>query len=240
MINVFKKHAPAYKRLVRKYALDIWKDRATKTVKDEFFQKVERYKRSYERDLIEHYHKAGIKIYPGTIRAKANQWYEDQGALVESIEVIAKAKKDELTTELFDKLRTEKSADVQKTLSKVYLTQADLSRGAEVYKVFSFSENLEARAMQLGEQQAFDLGAEINHDVMTEIGDRYQWNTQEDSRVRKTHRKLDKKTFLYSNPPTTIDKYGNKHTGHCSTAFGCRCWESPSNKKPLLNYVVRE
>jgi hypothetical protein len=239
VINVFKKHAPAYKRLVRKYALDVWKDRATKAVKEDFFHKAERYKRHYERDLIDHYHKAGIKIYPGTIRAKANQWYEDQGALIESIEVIADAKKSELTTELFDKLRTEKSADVQKKLNKVYLTQADLARGAEVYKVFSFSENLEARAMQLGEQEAYDLGAEINHDVMTALGDRYQWNTQEDSRVRRTHRKLDKKTFLYSDPPTTIDQYGNKHTGHAGTDYGCRCWESPSTRKPFRNFVVQ-
>lgn len=239
MINVFKKHASAYKRLVRKYALDVWKDRADNKVKEDFFYKAERYKKKYELDLIKHYHDAGIKIYPGTIRAKANQWLEDQTALVESIEVIAKAKKNELTAELFDKLRSEKAPDVQKMLNKVYLTQADLSRGAEVYKVFSFSDNLEAKAMQLGEQQAFDLGAEINHDVMTDIGDRYEWRTQEDSKVRKTHRKLNGKTFLYSDPPTEIDEYGHKHTGHPGTQWGCRCYELPSTKRPFKNYIAR-
>lgn len=221
MINVFKKHAPAYKRLVRKFALDVWKDKVNKSTKEDFFGKVERFKRNYERDLIDHYHQAGIKIYPGTIRAKANQWYEDQYNLIESLETIATAKKSELTTELFDKLRTEKSADAQKMLNKIYLTKADLSRGAEVYKVFSFTDNLEAKAMQLGEQQAYDLGADINHDVMTEIGDRYMWMTQDDKRVRKTHQKLNKKTFLYEDPPTTKDQYGHSHTGHPGTDWGC-------------------
>lgn len=237
MINVFKKHAPAYKRIVRKYALDVWRNRGNRKV---FLEKAERYKRKYERDLVEYYHKQEIKIHPETIKAKAHQWLVDQRSLTESVEVVAQAKKDNLTAELFDKLRKQKSSDVQKMLDKIYLKQKDVGRGAEVYKVFSFSENLEARAEQIGEQAAFDLGADINHAVIEDIGDRYQWNTQEDSRVRKTHKMLNKKTFLYSDPPTTVDKYGNTHTGHPGTDYGCRCFEEPSTSKPRLSYTAKE
>lgn len=238
MIDVFKKNAPAYKRLVRRLGLDIWKGRATKEVKDEFFEKAERYKDKYERDLIKYYRDEEIRIYPGTIREKGNQWLFQQQALVESLEAIAEGKKDKLSEELFEKLKSEKSADAQKLLNRIYLSKADREAGAEVFKVFSFSENFEDKSEQIGEQAAFDLGSDINNEIMKENGDAYEWVSQHDNRVRTTHRMLNKKTFLWSNPPKTIDEYGNSHTGPPGTDFGCRCSSLTSNKKPLKNYTA--
>ena len=237
MINIFEKHAPEYRRIVRKYALDVWHGRAGKK---NFLRKVELFKRKYHADLIKHYQDKGIKIYRGTIDAKANQWQVDQLALAESIKVIAAAKKNKLIAQQFDELRKTKPADVQKMLNKIYLTSDAIASGESVYKVFSFKENFEARAMQLGEESAFDLGSEINHAVLIESGDRYEWNTQQDKRVRDTHKKLNGKVFLYSDHPTTIDKYGKRHTGPPGTDYGCRCFESQARKKGKVwkNYVV--
>lgn len=237
MIDVFKKFAPRYKRLVRRLALDVWKDRLTKKSESKFFDDAERFQRSYERALTQHYRDKDIRIFPGTIREKGEQWLESQRALVDSIKVIATAKKDKLTGELFEKLRKDQSGDVQKMLNRIYLEPGDK---AEVYRVFSFAESLEAKAEQIGDQAAFDLGQEINRAVIQGIGDRYKWQTQEDSRVRKTHRMLNKKTFLYSDPPTTVDKGGRRHTGNPGSEWGCRCYEESSNGKPLRGYVVKE
>ncbi len=240
MINVFEKLAPSYKRLVRKYALDIWKDRLTKQKEKEFLKSAENFKKRYQRELIKHYQNEDIKIHYGTITAKANQWLVDQRSLLDSIKVIAKGKKEKLTTELFEKLRTDQTGDVQKQINKLYLTEKDIKSGEEVYRVFSFADNLAKKAEQLGEENAFELGKDINHAVISGLNDRYEWQTQQDKHVRKTHKKLNKKTFLYSNPPKTIDKYGNIHVGAPGTDWGCRCYEVPSNSKPLLNYVARE
>jgi hypothetical protein len=239
MNNVFEKMAPSYKRLVRRYALDIWRDRLSKKDEEEFLGKANNFKKRYERELVKYYRDKEIRIFPGTIREKANAWLVDQVNLLDSIKVIASAKKEKLTSELFEDLKKDQSGDVQKMLNKIYLTKSEIGRGEEVYKVFSFSDNLSARAEQLGEESAFDLGSDINHSVIMAVGDTYDWNTQEDRQVRLTHRKLNKKTFSYSDPPTTIDKYGNRHTGHCGTDYGCRCYETPGTKKPLKKYVVK-
>lgn len=236
MINIFKRHAPAYKRLVRRFALSVWDGDPDR---DEFFERADRYRRKYESDLIDYYRNRRIRIFPGTIREKGRQWLIDQGALADTIEVLASAKKNDLTNELFAKVRETQSADVKKLLSQVLLSEADRRRGAEVYKVFSFGDNLGRKAEQLGEQQAFELGADINHDVVASLGDTYDWNTQEDSRVRATHRKLNKKTFAYVDHPTTVDKAGHTHQGPPGSDYGCRCWESPGTGKPRKNYVAR-
>lgn len=237
MINVFKKHAPEYQRLVRRFALETWKGKGDKR---DFFRKAELFKRKYENDLRAHYAEEGVKIYPRTIVEKANAWYHRQEATIETIETLALAKKENVTAELFEKLKGEKSAEAQKLINKIYLHPKDIAAGAEVWKVYSFKDNLEDRAEQIGEQEAFDLGSDINHAVVQHIGDTYRWNTQHDLLVRWTHEQLDKKTFSYDDPPTTIDQYGRRHTGHCGTDWGCRCFETPSKEKPLLHFIVRQ
>lgn len=236
MVDVFKKFAPRYQRLVRRFALDIWKNRLTKKTELKFYEDVDRFKRQYEKALIQHYKDKEVRIHFGTIRAKADQWLSDQQNLVASIKVIARAKKDNLTQELFEKLAKDESGEVQKMLNKVYLRPGDT---AEVYKVFSFADSLEDKAEQLGDQSAFDLGQEINRVVVRGNSKNFKWKTQQDSHVRYTHRVLNNKTFSYADPPTTIDEYGNKHTGLPGSDWGCRCWEEDSDGKPLKGFVVK-
>lgn len=240
MINVFEKFAPRYKRLVRRYALDVWKDRASKAHFNKFMQDAELFRRKYLRELEKHYRDEDIKIFPGTIQAKADQWLTDQGALAQSIRVIAQAKKSKLVTEEFDTLRKEQSADVQKALDRIYLTKKDIEAGGEVYRVFSFAENLEAKAMQIGEESAFDLGREVNNAVFARNEEAFQWNTQNDKDVRWTHKRCHKKNFLFTDPPTTIDKYGKKHVGLCGTDWGCRCFASKKGPGKIYRGFVAD
>lgn len=240
MIDVFKKFAPRYKKLVRRYALKVWKNKATKKTRNEFFDSAERFQKQYKRALVEYYEEKDINIYRGTIDAKAAQWLKDQKALIASVEVIAKAKKNNLIAEQFEKLKESETGGVQKMLNKIYLSKEDIEAGGEVYKVFSFADNLEDRAEQLGEESSFDLGRDINQAVLEDAGETYKWQTQEDAKVRKTHRMLAKKIFSWGDPPTTIDKYNNKHTGHPGTDWGCRCYAVPARGKPLLNFVAKE
>jgi uncharacterized protein with gpF-like domain len=53
---------------------------------------------------------------------------------------------------------------------------------------------------------------------------------------------LEGKCFLFSDPPTTVTKYGKKHIGNCGTDFGCRCWAeiAPEREEVLKNYIVHE
>jgi len=239
MINVFKKHEPAYKRIVRRFAFDIWKNLPRDEVFKAFMNRAKSFKIKYEKDLIQYYQEKDIKIYRGTIREKANQWLENQVNIAESVEIIAKAKKDKVKDELFQDYIKTGSLSAQELLNKIYLSESEQKKGGQVLKIFSFADNLENKAEQIGSQAAFDLGDEINHEVISELGEKYEWRTQEDRKVRSTHRKLNGKAFLYTNPPTTIDQYGKEHTGHPGTDWGCRCYEIPTNKKPLKNYVVR-
>lgn len=242
MISVFEKLAPKYKKIVRRYALTVWKwgsqSTETRAAEHELFKKADTFRLRYERALKEHYREQKIRIWPGTIVAKGQEWLREQKSLASTVKVVADAKKNKLAVEEFEKLRKESPGDVQRLLNKVYLSPEEQKRGDQVFGVFSFNDEMEKRAEQIGEEAAFDLGAKINDAVIQDLGDKYVWRTQEDSRVRKTHRKLNGKTFLWSNPPTTIDEYGNKHTGHVGTDFGCRCYSEPSKGTPKIDFVV--
>lgn len=203
-------------------------------------EEAELFKRAYQRSLTEYYQDAQIKIYRGTITAKADAWLTQQRALAESVRVIAKAKKDKLIAEEFDSLRKEQDGDVQKAINRIYLTKKDIERGGEVYRVFSFADNFEARAQQIGEESAFDLGREINESVISQNGDEFGWESQRDRNVRATHKKLAGKNFKISDPPTTRDKYGREHTGTPGTDWGCRCYmvKPFAGKRVLLHYLA--
>mgnify|MGYP000022248287 CR=1 FL=1 len=242
MITVFEKFAPKYKKVVRRFALTVWKwgsqSAESRRAEQELYQKADTFRMRYERALKEYYREQEIRIWPGTIKAKGQEWLREQKSLAATVRVVADAKKNKLAVEEFEKLRKESPGDVQKLLNKIYLSPEARKEGENVFGVFSFKDEMAKRAEQIGEESAFDLGAKINDAVIGDLGDRYEWCTQEDSRVRKTHRKLNKKTFLWTNPPTTIDEYGNKHTGHTGTDYGCRCYAKPSKGKPLIDFVV--
>lgn len=156
----------------------------------------------------------------------------DQITLSDKIQEIAEEKKDRLSEEL-ESLRTRKIDEVQKLLKQIEKPEGRVS------PVVSFSHNFEDKAIQMGEDAAFDLATEINHSVVHGMSDIYKWTSQRDNRVRETHKKLNGKLFSYKSPPTTIDKYGNEHTGNPGTDWGCRCYEIPAQGRPLINYTAR-
>lgn len=203
-------------------------------------EEAEGFKRQYEFGLRKYYQESGIRVYAGTIKAKADAWLYQQQALAESIRIIARAKKDKLIAEEFDALKERQDGDVQKAINRVYLSKKDIERGGQVFRVFSFDENFEAKAQQIGEEAAFDLGREINEAVISQDGEEFGWETQHDRNVRATHRKLAGKNFKISDPPTTRDKYGREHTGLPGTDWGCRCYmvKKFEGRRVLLHYLA--
>jgi len=54
---------------------------------------------------------------------------------------------------------------------------------------------------------------------------KFRWHTSQDSRVRSSHRKLNKKIFTFDDLPVIDERTGQK--GLPGQAFGCRCIMSP-------------
>lgn len=228
MIDVFERLAPTYSRVVRKLAIDVWYNRAN--VK-EFLAKAEHFKRRYESELMEYFQKRKYSFSPRRIKELANRWLGDQVLIPRKLSLISVSKKGNL----IETLDTQQREEVAQLFEK-----SKVKPEGRVVSVVSFSDNLEARALQLGEDAAFDLGREINHDMISQNNSVYKWVTQHDKHVRPTHKKLGSKIFSYDSPPTTIDKYGHQHTGNPGTDWGCRCYEEPATGKPRLNFIARE
>jgi len=169
------------------------------------------------------------------IQELSDLWLADQLTTGKKILEVASEKKKKLNEKII--LAEQESRDRISSLFDEPRTEKGL---AKVLPNTSFTANLSRRAVQIGEDAAFELGRDLNHDVVSANTDTYRWRNQGDSRVRKTHRKLGDKIFSYNSPPTTIDKYGHTHTGNPGTDWGCRCWEDPVFGKPLLNYVAKE
>lgn len=239
MIKVFEKIAPAYRKVLTGYARDIWNDEPFN--QEQFLKDVERFAARYKRELIKFYKEKEIKIYPGTIKAKVNVWIEQQLVILKNIKKIAGIKKKDLQNEIKEIFldEGEKLTGAMQKGIKQYVDKKTSSAIAE--GAFSFSENLSDRSGQIAEQSAFEFANDINDEILEKIADRYTWTSQQDRAVRKTHRKLNKKTFAPEDPPTTIDKYGNEHTGNPGTDWGCRCYRDLPKKgaRVLKNYTVR-
>lgn len=229
MIDIFKRLAPSYASIVRKLGIDVWYDRADF---DEFIASADRFKRRYELELAEYYRRMKYPFRRSEIRDLADEWLADQVTIFGKVKEVASEKKKNLQEKL-DEVKDRKREEVSTLIKKAR------EHEGRVAGVISFSENLEKRSEQIGEDQAFELATKINHQVVEQISGVYIWKTQEDNRVRKTHRKLANKIFAYDDPPTTIDEYGHEHTGHPGTDWGCRCWEEAARGKPLRGYIVR-
>ena len=177
-----------------------------------------------------------MNVYRGTLDGWINEWLRKQEALKSTLKVIADEKQNNLIEKALEELKDKK--DAQKVIDKLY----DAKENETVYKVFSFKDNFKDLAEQRGEENAFELGSGINERIIQHFSDRYFWRTQKDKRVRNTHMQLSGKCFLFADPPTTIDKYGNIHKGNPGTAWGCRCWAdiAPEREKVLKNYIVHE
>lgn len=242
MTDIFKKLAPRWRRVVRDYALTIWKKKNTPKTLEKYNTQAGLFALKYKRELELYYDRKDIQVYRGTIEGKVNDWITRQNATVDTLRVIAMAKKEKLIGDEFAKLSSAQNPDVQKMLNKIYAVK----KGENVYRAFSFGENFEARAEQIGEENAFELGRDINEAVLSEDNDRYLWRNQDDGRVRYTHDDAPKGfgglVFLFSDPPTEISIYGAVHTGNPGTAWGCRCFAdtAPTRAKAKRHYVVHE
>lgn len=241
MIKVFEKIAPSYRRVLTKYARDIWEDR--KFREDDFFEDVKKFAKRYKNSLIKYYKDENINIFPGTIKVKVAVWIEQQKSVLENIKKISNIKKTdmkkEITDEFIKETKGEKLSIAMLTGLKKYVdkkTSSGLAQG-----VFAFSLNLSKRAGQLADQAAFEFANDINNEILEKISNKYTWQDQRDRNVRRTHKKLRDKTFVPEDPPTTIDEYGNKHTGNPGTDWGCRCYRGIPKKgaRVLRNYTVR-
>ena len=236
MIDIFEKYAPRWRLAVVKYARAVWMGGAEQDDDARYDRLAILFSREYRHALEKHYADKGMTVYRGTLDGKVTEWLRQQDALKETLKVIAEKKKTKLIQDEIEKL--EKTQDAQAMINKLY----EAKENETVYKVFSFADNFKDLAGQHGDENAFALGTGINEAIISQYSDKYFWRTQKDKRVRDTHQQLDGKCFLFSDPPTTIDKYGNRHTGNPGTDWGCRCIAeiAPEREKPKLGYVVKE
>lgn len=228
MIDVFERLAPSYGRAVRKFAIDVWYGRAEVS---NLMLRANAFRLRYERELTAYFRENGIQYTRARVQDLSERWLADQILVARRIQEAVAVKKDKLLLERMDEAQKEEV---------IRLLTVPARPEGRVSPVVSFQENFAARAIQIGEEQAFALGRDINSDAVQQNSSTYLWQTQEDRRVRPTHRKLGGKLFSWESPPTTIDRYGNRHTGNPGTDWGCRCWEVPATGKPLLNFVARE
>jgi hypothetical protein len=238
MINVYKSYAQRWRRAVRMFTLDVWKNRDDEKSRNRYEDQAELFAKEFRSSLEKHYKSKGIQVYRGTIDGKVADWLERQYAMEDTLADLAKKRKDDLVADEIKKLKEDEERDVQESLDRIYALKDD----EKVYKVFSFAQNFEGTADRHGDDEAYGLGREINESVLKDNSDRYFWRKQRDARVRKTHEMLADFCFLFDDPPTTIDKYGNTHTGNAGTDWGCRCWGdlAPPREKAKRNFIVRE
>ena len=236
MINIFEKFAPRWRNSVARYARYVWTGRVTQKVEETYDKQASIFSREYRYAMEKHYAEKGMKVYRGTLDGYVNEWLKKQDALKDTLKIVATEKQDNLIKKALEELKDTK--DAQKIIDKIYGAKLN----EEVYKVFSFKDNFEKFARQQGDEEAYNLGTGMNEGIIKQFSDRYFWRTQKDRKVRPTHEMLQGKCFLFADPPTTIDKYGNKHTGNPGTDYGCRCWaeRAPEKEKVLRGYIVRE
>ena len=238
MINIFEKYAPTWRRVIRDYAHAVWNDEDDDDARAAFDSRARMFSKRYRHALERHYAAKGMRVYRGTLDGKVKEWLTVQYALRDMMKETVKDRQNEIVQKEIARLQKEKSYTAQEALNKIY----EAREGENVYKVFSFGDHYKDRAEQIGDDNAYALGTGLNEGIIKEFSDRYIWATQRDKRVRKTHRKLQGKCFLFDDPPTEILKSGKTHTGNPGTAWGCRCWAEIPIKpvKPLRHYEVKE
>jgi len=238
MIDIFKKFAPRWKFAVAEYARAVWTDKKTLLNEVDYDSQAQLFSKEYRDAMEKHYKKKGLNVYRGTLDGWIKEWLKKQAALKETLKTIAEEKQGKLVKDALEKLDKQDDKDAQKVIDKLF----DAKKNETVYKVFSFKDNFEDLSKQYGDDNAYDLGTGINERIIKHFSDRYFWRTQKDKRVRSTHQQLDGKCFMFKYPPTTVDKYDNRHTGNPGTDWGCRCFAeiAPDRERVLKNYIVYE
>jgi hypothetical protein len=217
MIGIFEKLAPQWRRAVKEYARSVWDNEDDDEAREIYDSRARLFARRYRHALEDHYAAKGMRVYRGTLDGKVKEWLNVQGALRDSMKTMVSDRQNELVRKEIARLQKEDSYTAQEALNKVY----EARDGENVYKVFSFNDYYKDKSEQIGDDNAYNLGTEINEGIIQQFSDRYIWTTQRDKRVRQTHRKLSGKCFLFDDPPTTVTKYGKEHKGNPGTEWGC-------------------
>jgi hypothetical protein len=225
MIHVFEKFAPRWRNAVTRFARAIWYGEDDKEAEILYDNQALRFSKAYRHAMEKYYAEKGMNVYRGTLDGYVMNWLRKQDAMKETLRVTAADKQNKLVADEMKRLAKEK--DPQAMLDRLY----EAKENETVYKVFSFKDNFKDLAAQHGDENAFELGTGINERIVQKYSDRYFWRTQKDKRVRNTHQQLEAKCFLFTDPPTTIDKYGHRHTGNAGSDFGC----VPSGTRIRLN-----
>jgi hypothetical protein len=238
MIDIFEKYAPQWRRAVKEYARSIWNGKDSIDARELYDTRARTFSRRYRYALERYYTARGMKVYRGTLDGKVHNWLTEQSALRDSMKELVSNRQSELVEKEIARLKKDESYTAQDALNKVY----EARDGESVYKVFSFKDHYADKSEQIGDENAYALGTAVNEGIIKEFSDRYIWTTQRDRRVRKTHRKLANKCFLFDDPPTEVSKSGKEHMGNPGTAWGCRCYAAIPLKpvKPLRGYTVHE
>jgi hypothetical protein len=236
MNNIFERFAPRWRQAVSIFANKIWVGDDDEKSEEEFEQKAVLFSRAYRHAMEAHYRAKRMDVYRGTLDGWVFEWIKKQNALKDTLKVIVQDKQDKLVKKEIELLKS--TQDPQAMIDRLYKAKENET----VYKVFSFKDNFKNLSEQYGEESAYDLGTGINERIIQNFSDKYFWNTQHDKKVRDTHRQLYKKIFLFADPPTTVDKYGKRHTGNPGSDYGCRCWAdvAPEREKALRGYIVYE
>lgn len=228
MINIYKKFTPSFQNIVRQYAIDCWYGRESEA---KFLKRVQGFRKRYESEILKYYRSIGMIVSPKDIEEISLRWQAEQVLLAEKIKKHIKKKEKE-------KLE-EKKDEIKKEIEKRYEDSKDPKR---LKKFVPVIESISAGKMdkdfikkpnQIGDESAFDLISEINGKILNTFGDTFDWQTQEDNNVRKTHRKMNKKTFRWDNLPKIDGEEVEP-----GSQWGCRCYAKKGTKKPLLNYSI--
>lgn len=215
MLDIFEKYAPRWRNAVSRFAHAIWIGKDDDAAELAYDRQAWRFSREYRHALEKYYESKGMNVYRGTIDGWVKEWRRKQDAMKDTLRVIAEDKKNKLYADEIKRLKKEK--DPQAMIDRLF----EAKENETVYKVFSFKDNFKDLSEQYGDENAYELGTGINERIIRQVSDRYFWRTQKDKRVRNTHTQLEDKCFLFTDPPTTIDKYGNRHTGNPGTDYGC-------------------
>jgi SPP1 gp7 family putative phage head morphogenesis protein len=128
----------------------------------------------------------------------------EQVDLITSLPLEAAQRVHKLTTQAL--MESGRAAEIQKEIMQTGLVTASRARTiARTETSRTASLLLEGRARYVGSTH-------------------YIWHTSGDSDVRPTHKKLNRKTFAWNDPPVTEETGERAHPGQI---WNCRCWAEP-------------
>lgn len=150
-------------------------------------------------DIMEDYYSGDF------FKQAVQQWIDSNVNLIKSIPQASLTSMREITMEGFRSGKT--AADIAKSIQKSYGTS-------------------KRKATFLARDQIGKLNSQISKQQQEDAGvSEYIWRTTGDSRVRNSHKKLDKKKFRWDSPPLVDEKTG-RH-GHPGEDYSCRCVALP-------------